>query len=141
MTDTIVTDWTQVAPRSNQQGGQELDSGPQAWPVGVNVIRGRLDCTPFSGGASTRFDDPSKTITWKLSWSMDGGTTWPYNGGTILGSPTGTWGKAGDPYPHDELDFSYQATLPTHFRAQCTPGQTLNFGVSFQSLNRTPSLH
>jgi hypothetical protein len=138
VTDTIITPWLQVEPRSNQQGGSSLDTGPQAWPSGVNVIQARLDCTPFSGGASTRFNDPSKAIDWTLSWSYDGGTTWLSNGGAEIGSASGTWGKAGNPYPSQEIDFSTQADLPTHFRAQCTPRTTLNFGVSFQSIFRVP---
>jgi hypothetical protein len=142
VTDTIITPWFQPqgAARTNQQAGQTLDTGPQAWPDGVNVIQARMDCTPFSGGASTRFNDPSKVVDWTLSWSFDGGTTWAANGGAELGSVAGTWGKSGAPYPFQEIDFSQAAQLPTHFRAQCKPRTTLNFGVSFQSIFRVYSI-
>lgn len=137
LSDTVVTAWTQVAPRSNQQANQTLDSGAQAWPNGVNVLQGRLDCTPFSGSANARFDAATKVVDWELGWSFDGGATWLSTGGAELGSPTGVWGKSQAPYPHTELDFSTQAELPTHYRARATPRTTLNFGVSFQTLSRT----
>jgi hypothetical protein len=137
LTNTVVADWTQVAPRTNHSANVLLDSGAQPWPAGVNVVKGRLDCTPFSGGAGSRFDAATKLIDWTLQWSMDGGATWLSNGGQLQGSPTATWGKAANPYPSEELDFSTQQTLPTHFRATATPRQTTNFGVSFQTLFRT----
>jgi hypothetical protein len=136
LTSTVVTAWTVVAARSNRSANVQISSGPQPWPDGVNVVQGRLDCTPFSGGAAARFDAATKLIDWTLEWSMDGGASWLTNGGQLQGSPAGTWGKAANPYPSEELDFSTQAALPTHFRATATPRQTTNFGVSFQTIFR-----
>lgn len=140
MTDAVIQQWTQVVPRTTQQANATLDSGAQPWPPGVNLVQGRIDCTPFSGPAATRFDDPSKQIEWELMWSFDGGDTWARVASGEGGSPTGQWGKALNPYPSQELDFSYQSQLPTHFRARATPRSALNFGVSWRTLLRSQSV-
>jgi len=106
-------------------------SVPKNWTQNNGVIL-RIDCTPFTGLAHP-FSDPSMEISLTVSFSWDGGTTFPESAqSTVNGSPSGTWGKTTSPFFQRGLPFnSTLGGLPNSYSAEMdTVNGPVTYGVS-----------
>lgn len=107
----------QVLPAANRSG--TLSTGTRNLPATVNGAALRVDALPFAG-KSRPFSDPTMEIRLTISFSWDGGATFPESGGTsAFGNPTG-WGKSGTDNPMFARDVPFNSNLggrPNRYRA------------------------
>lgn len=123
---SIVPVADQSAPLTHQ------GSVPKQWTQ-QNGILLRIDCTPFSG-LNFPFSDSSMGITLTISFSWDGGTTFPESvTSEINGSANGVWGK-NQPTPFFSRGLPFNSALgglPDHYRAEMdTINGPITYGVS-----------